>query len=93
MSDTSTGPYHGFRGRIGRTMAGSEPDWPDRPSAAGLPNVVIVMLDDVGFSDLGCYGGEIRTPNLDRLARRACSSRTSTSRRCAHRRGRRCSPV
>lgn len=68
MSDRSTGPYHGFRGRIGRTMAGSEPDWPDRPSAAGLPNVVIVMLDDVGFSDLGCYGGEIRTPNLDRLA-------------------------
>jgi len=31
------------------------------------PNIVIVLADDVGFSDIGCYGGEIRTPNLDRL--------------------------
>jgi len=32
------------------------------------PNVLIILADDVGFSDLGCYGGEIRTPNLDTLA-------------------------
>ncbi len=32
------------------------------------PNIVIVMADDMGFSDLGCYGGEIETPNLDELA-------------------------
>ena len=33
------------------------------------PNVVLILNDDMGFSDLGCYGGEIETPNLDRLAR------------------------
>ena len=32
------------------------------------PNVVVILADDMGFSDIGCYGGEIRTPNLDRLA-------------------------
>ena len=32
------------------------------------PNVVLVMVDDMGHSDLGCYGSEIDTPNLDRLA-------------------------
>lgn len=32
------------------------------------PNIVIIMADDMGFSDLGCYGGEIQTPNLDQLA-------------------------
>ncbi len=32
------------------------------------PNIVLIMVDDMGFSDLGCYGGEIETPNLDRLA-------------------------
>lgn len=32
------------------------------------PNIILIMGDDMGFSDLGCYGGEIRTPNLDRLA-------------------------
>ncbi|TAK72216.1 MAG: arylsulfatase, partial [Dehalococcoidia bacterium] len=32
------------------------------------PNIVIILLDDVGYSDFGCYGGEIETPNIDRLA-------------------------
>jgi len=32
------------------------------------PNILLIMLDDMGYSDLGCYGGEIQTPNIDRLA-------------------------
>ncbi|MEM8954387.1 MAG: arylsulfatase [Verrucomicrobiota bacterium] len=37
-------------------------------SGAERPNILIIVADDLGFSDLGCYGGEIETPNLDRLA-------------------------
>ncbi len=36
---------------------------------APRPNIVLIMVDDMGYSDLGCYGGEINTPNIDRLAR------------------------
>ncbi len=32
------------------------------------PNVMLILADDLGFSDLGCFGGEIKTPNLDQLA-------------------------
>ncbi|MFN0075062.1 MAG: arylsulfatase [Prosthecobacter sp.] len=37
---------------------------------AAAPNIILIMSDDMGFSDLGCYGGEIQTPNLNRLAQR-----------------------
>ena len=36
----------------------------------GRPNILLIMADDMGFSDIGCYGGEVRTPNIDGLARR-----------------------
>jgi arylsulfatase A-like enzyme len=41
---------------------------PDAAAAERKPNVLVILADDLGFSDLGCYGGEIETPNLDRLA-------------------------
>jgi len=37
-------------------------------AASDKPNILVVMVDDLGYSDIGCYGGEIDTPNLDRLA-------------------------
>jgi arylsulfatase len=40
------------------------------PSGAEQPNIVLILLDDVGYSDYGCFGGEIQTPNIDRLAAR-----------------------
>ena len=57
------------KGRIARTMAESEPWWPGDPVAPeGAPNIVLCVFDDVGYSDLGCYGSEISTPNIDALA-------------------------
>ena len=38
------------------------------PLGGSRPNILLIVADDVGFSDLGCYGGEIETPHLDRLA-------------------------
>src|SRR4030042_1685655 len=37
-------------------------------TSAGKPNIVLIMADDMGYSDIGCYGCEVRTANLDRLA-------------------------
>src|SRR5262245_59395650 len=65
----ATAAYAGFQGKVGRILAASEPWWPAYPTAPrGAPNILIVLVDDMGFSDLGCYGSEIDTPNLDRLA-------------------------
>jgi Sulfatase len=58
-----------FKGIIGRTAKESRPAPPQvvRPKS-GSPNVVYILLDDVGLADLRCYGSEIETPNIDRLA-------------------------
>lgn len=58
-----------FQGTIATTAADSTPWWAPRPTPpADAPNVVLVVLDDTGFAHLGCYGSDIATPNIDRLA-------------------------
>jgi len=59
-------PYGGV---VGRTLEDSTPWWPPLPAAPpGAPNVVVVLLDDVGYAQFGCYGSDIATPTFDRLA-------------------------
>jgi arylsulfatase len=63
--------YRGFSGRIGTTLRESSPWWPTpQLPPEGSPNIVIILLDDLGFSDLGCFGAELQTPRIDTLAGR-----------------------
>ena len=56
---------------IGKTVADSTPHWPTPPAPpAGAPNILLILFDDVGFSDFGCYGSSIRTPHIDAVAQR-----------------------
>ena len=59
-----------FKGKIGSTFKESTPDFP-LPVAApeGAPNVLIIVLDDVGFGHAGAFGGAVETPTMDKLAR------------------------
>ena len=51
------------RQKIGRTVGESQPYWPDVPKRPkGAPNLLVILFDDVGFSDFGCYGSPIATP-------------------------------
>ena len=60
---------HEFLGRIGTTVAESEAWWPEQHGANGSqPNILMVILDDTGWSDFGCFGSEINTPAIDALA-------------------------
>ena len=55
--------------KIGRTLAESTPEWPAGPAVPKTaPNILVVLFDDVGFSDFGCYGSPIATPTIDALA-------------------------
>ncbi|WP_425397534.1 arylsulfatase [Aeoliella sp.] len=58
-----------FEGKIGKTYKDSEADW-QGPVAApkGAPNVIVILLDDVGFGQTSTFGGLIPTPNFDQLA-------------------------
>ncbi|XPP27321.1 MAG: arylsulfatase [Leucobacter sp.] len=69
MSRTARRGYEGFGGSIGEFASESTPWWPARTRAPeGAPNVIVMLIDDLGFSDLGPFGSEIPTPNMDRLA-------------------------
>jgi arylsulfatase len=60
-----------FKGTVNVDIRDSVPDWnPFEPPTAppDSPNVVYVVLDDVGFSAMSCYGGPIQTPNIDKVA-------------------------
>ena len=61
--------YGEWNGTIGTTLADSVPDFETTPHPGdNAPNVVVVLLDDLGFSQFGCYGSDIDTPNVDALA-------------------------
>ena len=66
---TAPSAHPSFQGRIGRTVAESEPWFEEHPHApSGAPNVVFVLLDDTGFAQFGCFGSDIDTPHIDALA-------------------------
>ncbi len=62
-------PEPPFKGKIGRTYKESQPDKiPITRAPGGAPNVLVVLIDDAGFGSWSTFGGQIPTPNLDRLA-------------------------
>ncbi len=61
--------YEPFEGRIERFQKDSTPWWPT-PAHPGedAPNVVVILIDDLGFSHFGCFGSDLATPHIDRMA-------------------------
>src|SRR5690349_4299617 len=60
-----------FKGRIGLSAKESTPDWPQPVKAPrDAPNIVVILLDDIGFGDTSTFGGLAQTPELDKLAAR-----------------------
>ena len=58
-----------FTGTIGRTLQGTRFSYEvTERLPKDAPNVVYILMDDMGFAHLGCYGSNIRTPNIDSLA-------------------------
>ncbi len=57
-----------FTGIINKTYSDSTPSWPQLPDGLNGPNVITIVFDDMGFAHPNCFGSEIDTPNIDRLA-------------------------
>jgi arylsulfatase A-like enzyme len=61
--------YERFEGTIGKTVAESEPWWPTPAHPRnGAPNILVILIDDLGFSHFNCFGSDLVTPNIDQLA-------------------------
>src|SRR5262249_28986366 len=68
-ADVLPQPELPFKGKIGSDVTESVPDWPQPVKAPkGAPNIVLILLDDVGFGAPGTFGGPVETPELDKLA-------------------------
>lgn len=78
-----------FKGKIGETYKDSVPDYPKSLSATkGSPNVLLVLLDDVGFGMCSTYGGPVPTPSMDQLAKNGLRyNRFHTTALCSPTRG------
>lgn len=62
-------PVQPYKGKIGKTLSETSQSWPEKKKApAGAPNVVWILLDDVGYGAISTFGGLINTPTLDSLA-------------------------
>ncbi|MDB5273989.1 MAG: Arylsulfatase [Chitinophagaceae bacterium] len=63
-------PVQPFQGKIGKTLPETQQAWPEhyKKAPAGAPNVVWILLDDIGFGATSAFGGLIQTPTLDSLA-------------------------
>ena len=57
-----------FNGTIGITKEDSISSYKPEKSLNNRPNIMYIVLDDIGFAQLGCYGSTIHTPNIDKLA-------------------------
>lgn len=61
--------YENFQGTVAELSSQSTPAWPPtRRAKGGAPNVILMLMDDMGFSDISPFGGEIQTPQLEELA-------------------------
>ena len=68
-ADALPKPDADFKGKIDPSRDKSTPDWPQRPVAPkGAPNVILILLDDVGFGATATFGGPVATPFLTQLA-------------------------